>query len=50
VTDVAQWSAFNRLYAEWMGAHRPARAVAGMASLHYGVQIEIEAVALAPQR
>lgn len=47
VTDIGDWPAFNRLYAEWIGNHRPARAVAGVAELHYGLRVEIEAVALA---
>ncbi|MDH0867551.1 RidA family protein [Mitsuaria sp. GD03876] len=47
ITDIAQWPAFNRLYAEWIGSHRPARAVAGVAELHYGLAVEVEAVALA---
>lgn len=47
VSDIAHWPAFNALYAEWIGAHRPARAVAESASLHYGSAIEVEAIALA---
>ena len=47
VTDMNFWPAFDRIYADWIGEHRPARAVAGVASLHFGLLIEIEAVALA---
>jgi 2-iminobutanoate/2-iminopropanoate deaminase len=47
VTDMKCWAAFNEIYANWMGEHRPARAVAGVASLHHGLLLEIEAVALA---
>jgi enamine deaminase RidA (YjgF/YER057c/UK114 family) len=47
VTDVAQWPEFNRIYAQWLGDHRPARAVVGVASLHFGVAVEVEALALA---
>ncbi len=46
VTDISNWPTFNQLYAEWIGPHRPARAVAGVAQLHYGLAIEVEAVAL----
>jgi reactive intermediate/imine deaminase len=46
VTDIASWPAFNTLYAEWAGAGRPARAVVPVPQLHYGFQIEVEAVAL----
>ena len=45
LVDLADWSAFNALYAEWIGAHRPARAVVPVPALHYGLRLEIEAVA-----
>lgn len=47
VTDIASWPAFNTLYAAWVGAARPARAVVPVPELHFGFKIEIEAVALA---
>lgn len=47
VTDMDHWPAFNTLYAAWMGDHRPARAVAGVAALHYGLAVEVDAIALA---
>jgi 2-iminobutanoate/2-iminopropanoate deaminase len=46
VTDIALWPEFNRLYADWIGTHRPARAVVPVPMLHYGFKIEVEAVAL----
>lgn len=46
VTTVANWPAFNSVYADWIGDHKPARAVAESPSLHYGAAIEVEAVAL----
>ena len=49
VTDINQWPTFNRIYGEWIGDFRPARAVAGVAELHYGFAVEIEAMALAAQ-
>ncbi|MGR6919792.1 RidA family protein [[Actinomadura] parvosata] len=45
VTDIARWPEFDRLYARWLGAHRPQRAVAGVAELHYGCAVELHAVA-----
>ena len=45
--DMAHWPAFDRLYADWAGAHRPARAVVPTGALHFGLKVEIEAVALA---
>jgi len=47
VTDVAHWPAFNTLYAQWLGDHRPARAVVPVPALHFGLLVEVEAVALA---
>lgn len=49
LTDVGQWGAFNTIYAQWAGAARPARAVVPVPALHYGFQIEVEAVAVAPE-
>ncbi|BAU87392.1 hypothetical protein SLA_6526 [Streptomyces laurentii] len=45
VTDIAQWPEFDAIYSEWLGSHRPARAVAGVSSLHYGAAVEVQAVA-----
>jgi 2-iminobutanoate/2-iminopropanoate deaminase len=47
VTDIKSWPAFNAIYAKWIGSSRPARAVVPVPELHYGFQIEVEAVALA---
>ena len=47
ITDIALWPAFNTLYAQWAGTARPARAVVPVPQLHYGFQIEVEAMALA---
>jgi 2-iminobutanoate/2-iminopropanoate deaminase len=47
VTDINQWPAFNTIYAKWIGASRPARAVVPVPELHFGFKIEVEAVALA---
>jgi 2-iminobutanoate/2-iminopropanoate deaminase len=46
VTDIGSWPAFNVIYAEWAGASRPARAVVPVPRLHYGFQIEVEAIAM----
>ncbi|WP_058914390.1 RidA family protein [Entomohabitans teleogrylli] len=47
ITDMALWPVFDALYAQWIGESRPARAVVGVAHLHYGFALEVEAVALA---
>jgi reactive intermediate/imine deaminase len=46
VDDVANWPEFNRLYTEWAGESRPSRAVVPTGPLHYGLKIEVEAVAV----
>ncbi|NMM27993.1 MAG: RidA family protein [Glaciimonas sp.] len=47
VTDIKNWPLFNEVYANWIGEHRPARAVAGVSELHYELAVEVEAIALA---
>lgn len=47
VTDIAHWGAFNALYAQWAGTHRPARAVVPVPTLNGDLLLEVEAVALA---
>ncbi|BBU95947.1 RidA family protein [Providencia rettgeri] len=46
IADMENWPLFNQIYANWIGDHRPARAVAGVAELHFGAALEIEAVAV----
>ena len=45
VSDMSLWGRVNAAYARIMGDHRPARAVVPVGSLHYGYQIEVQAVA-----
>jgi 2-iminobutanoate/2-iminopropanoate deaminase len=45
VSDVSHWAEVNRVYAEVMGKHRPARAVVPVGELHYGYLVEIQAIA-----
>jgi len=45
VSDMALWGRVNAVYARLFGAHRPARAVVPTRALHFGYQIEIEAIA-----
>ncbi|MCD1125395.1 RidA family protein [Jinshanibacter sp. LJY008] len=47
IVDMEMWPEFNRIYAEWIGGHRPARIVAGVSCLHFGSALEIEAIAQA---
>jgi len=51
VSDISLWDRVNAVYAEFFGEHRPARAVVPTRDLHFGFQVEIEAVAvLVPRR
>ncbi len=45
VAGIEHWPAFDRIYAGYLGEHRPARAVVPVPALHHGYLIEIEAVA-----
>ena len=46
VDDIGNWPRFNELYSQWAGDARPARAVVPTGPLHFGLKIEMEAVAL----
>ena len=39
------WGKVNEVYARVMGDHRPARAMIPVKDLHFGTQIEIQAIA-----
>lgn len=45
ICDMKDWDKFDQLYRLWIGAYKPARAVAGVNSLHYDAALEIEATA-----
>ena len=45
ISDIELWGGVNTVYARVMGTHRPARAVVPVKDLHYGYQIEIQAIA-----
>lgn len=45
IVDASHWPAFNAIYAEMLGAHRPARTVVPVAQLHYGYLVEMDAIA-----
>lgn len=45
IAGIEHWSAFDRIYAHYLGEHRPARAVVPVPALHHGYLIEIEALA-----
>jgi len=45
IADIELWGRVNSVYARFFGEHRPARAVVPSRELHFGFQIEIEAIA-----
>jgi len=45
IVGIENWPAFNAVYAELMGAHKPARAVVPVPALNHGCLLEIECVA-----
>jgi enamine deaminase RidA (YjgF/YER057c/UK114 family) len=46
IVGVDNWPRFNAVYAEVMGAARPARTVVPVPELHYGYLVEVDAVAV----
>lgn len=44
IADGDMWGRVNATYARVMGAHKPARAVVPVNELHFGYQIEIQAI------
>ena len=45
LTDMDRFAAFNQIYSQYFGEHRPARAVVQVSALPRGAQVEVEAVA-----
>jgi 2-iminobutanoate/2-iminopropanoate deaminase len=44
VSDMELWGRVNVTYARILGSHKPARAVVPVGLLHYGYQIEVQAI------
>jgi 2-iminobutanoate/2-iminopropanoate deaminase len=45
ISDISLWGRVNSVYARFFGNHLPARAVVPTRELHFGYQVEIEAIA-----
>jgi len=45
ISDIELWSRVNNVYSRFFGEHRPARSVVPTKNLHFGFQIEIDAIA-----
>ena len=48
IAGVEHWPDFNRVYAEFFGAHKPARTVVPVSELHHGCLVEIQVTAAVP--
>ena len=46
IVGIERWPEFNAIYAELLGAAKPARAVVPVPALHYGWLIELDAIAV----
>ena len=46
ISDIELWSRVNAVYARIFGEHKPARAIVPVKDLHFGTQIEIQAIAM----
>ncbi len=45
LADMSLWERMNAVYARFFGEHRPARIIAPAPNLHFGFQVEIDAIA-----
>ena len=48
LADLNDFQAFNTIYGNWFGDHKPARSTVQVAKLPRGVLVEVECVALIP--
>ena len=46
ISDIELWGKVNEIYSSFFANHKPARAIVPVNTLHYGFQIEIEAIAI----
>ena len=46
ISDISLWGKVNEIYSRAFGDHRPARAIVPTRELHFGFQIEMEAIAV----
>lgn len=45
ISDITLWGKVNEIYSQFFDNHKPARVVVPTNELHYGFQIEIDAIA-----
>jgi reactive intermediate/imine deaminase len=45
ISNIEDWKTVNTAYAALFGDHRPARTIVPVATLHYGLNVEMDAIA-----
>ncbi len=45
ISDISLWDSVNRVYADFFGNHKPVRSIVPTRELHFGFQIEVDAIA-----
>ena len=45
ISDISLWGQVNEVYSQFFGSHKPARVIVPTKELHYGYQIEVDAIA-----
>ena len=45
IPDVKLWDEVNAVYSRFFGSHKPARAIVPCRELHFGLSVEIDAIA-----
>jgi 2-iminobutanoate/2-iminopropanoate deaminase len=45
LSDVSHWAKVNQVCAQELGKHKPTRSIVPTSSLHYGFDVELEAIA-----
>ncbi|MFQ5345391.1 MAG: Rid family hydrolase, partial [Mariprofundus sp.] len=48
LTDMNDFPLVNRIYADWLGEHRPARATVAVVALPLAAKVEMDLIARAP--
>jgi len=50
VSDISHWDEVDKVYSNYFGDHKPARAVVPTKELHHGFRVEIEAIAAVKEK
>lgn len=50
LSDMAEMAGFNRVYREYFGSHEPTRAAVAVSGMARNAKVELEAIALLPEK